>query len=128
MRNAFNFGWLVAAVIAGGCAYPEWSNQHSSRYYGMVDPDQTLERRLSFELNGHPDPDVANAASHVLVSAQNGTVTLNGAVPNEEARQKIDALVRSTEGVAVVNDQLLVPYTPTGDYGRPARVYTSPPE
>jgi hypothetical protein len=128
MKIASNFVLLAATLVIGGCAHPQWSTHRAPRYYGMVDPDQTLERRLGLELNRHSDPDVATAASHVLISAQNGTVTLSGAVSSEQTRQKIDAVVRNTDGVEVVNDQLLVPYTATSTYGRPARVYISPPE
>lgn len=125
--NIANNLWLLAALaVIAGCARPEWSTHHSPRYYGMVDPDQTLERRLRAELQR--DPAQASAAPHVLISAQNGTVTLSGAVPNEQTRREIDAIVRNTSGVEVVNDQLLAPYTPAGTFGRPARVYVSPPE
>jgi BON domain-containing protein len=110
--------------LVSGCAHPEWSARHSRRYYGMVDPDQTLERRLRFELDSRPD--LATTSPHVLISVQNGTVTLSGAVPSERTRQEIDAIVRNTSGVAMVNDQLQPPYAPTGSYGRPARIYASP--
>jgi hypothetical protein len=124
MSFASNVALLAAAVVLGGCAHAE--KTRSQRYYGMVDPDQTLERRLRLELNR--DPDLAAASPDLLISAQNGTVTLSGAVPNEQTRREIDAIIRNTSGVEVVNDQLLVPYTPAGTYGRPARVYVSPPE
>lgn len=112
---------LSLLIFAGGCARPEWAASRPARYYGMVDTDRSLEKELRYELNSHPD--LAGTAPHVLISAQNGTVTLSGVIPSEQARQEIDGIVRNTDGVAVVNDQLQPPYTPTGDYGRPARIY-----
>ena len=64
------------------------------------------------------------------VSAQNGVVTLHGAVPSEAARQRAVALTRSIEGVTNVSDQIEVrdtkaatspapdPRVPTGTAGR----------
>ena len=121
MRIAKRLLILALIVMAGGCAHD------SPRYYGMVDADKTLERRLRSELDRHPN--LASLAPNVRISAQNGTVTLSGVVPDQRKRQEIDAIVRNTSGVALVNDQLQPPpYTPAGNYGRPARIYSTPPE
>jgi len=117
---------LSIGIFAAGCAQPQWNARHTPRYYGLVDTDQALERKLRSDLNSYPD--LANTAPHVLISAQNGTVTLSGAVPNEQTRREIDGIVRTAPGVAVVNDQLQPPYTPTGDLGRPPRIYADPGE
>src|SRR5690349_19874 len=116
MKLAYSLALIASLVLINGCAHRQLAAHHSTRYYGMVDPDQTLERRVRAELNSNPD--LAAVAPNVLISAQNGTVTLSGSVPSEKGRQQIDAIVRNTSGVAVVNDQLLPPYSPTGDYGR----------
>jgi len=121
MKIANRLLMAASIIIVGGCAHDP------SRYYGMVDTDKTLERRLRSELDSHPN--LASISPNVLISAQNGTVTLSGVVPNPQKRQEIDAIVRDTSGVVAVKDQLLPPaYTPTGTYGRPARIYSSPPE
>lgn len=121
MKNTNGLLVSILMVMAGGCAHD------SSRYYGMVDPDKTLERRIHSELDNHPD--LASSAPDVLISAQNGTVTLNGVVPDPQKREEIDAIVRNTAGVVVLNDQLQPPpYTPTGTLGRPPRIYSTPPE
>jgi osmotically-inducible protein OsmY len=114
-------------VLVAGCANPERRVETPPRYYGMVDLDQTLEQQLRAKLDSHPD--LAASSSDVLISAQNGTVTLSGAVPSEQSRQEIIAIVRNAGGMAAINDQLVVPstYTPTGGSSRLPRVYVSPP-
>jgi osmotically-inducible protein OsmY len=127
MKIALSLVVFASMALVGGCANSEWTTNPSPRYYGMVDLDQTLEQQVRAELDSHPD--LAATAPDVLISAQNGTVTLSGAVPNEQTRQEILAVVRNGSGMAVINDQLVAPspYTPTGSYGRPPRVYVSPP-
>lgn len=126
MRIAGSLLPLVLVTLFAGCAGPGWHADRAPRYYGLVDTDQALEHKLRAELDSNAD--LSATAPRVLISAQNGTVTLSGSVPNEQARQQIDDIVRNTSGVAVVNDQLQPYYTPTGDFGRPPRVYLSPPQ
>src|SRR5262249_6682822 len=59
---------------------------------------------------------------HVDIDVHNGVVKLEGHVPTEATRQRIDAEVRSTPGVAAVKDELKV------DLPSPAtpRAYTAP--
>ncbi|HTL59209.1 MAG TPA: BON domain-containing protein [Candidatus Limnocylindrales bacterium] len=117
---------IVSIIFAAGCADRGGYAGHPPRYYGLVDTDQALERKLRAQLSSNAE--LSSTAPDVLISAQNGTVTLSGNVPSEQVRRQIDDIVRNTSGVDAVNDQLQPPYTPTGDFGRPPRVYTSPPQ
>ncbi len=96
----------------------------------QLEADRALENSLRSQLNRYGD--LAGVAPGVQIYAQNGTVTLNGTVPNARDRDMIESLVRDTGGVVAVNDQLQVgyppTYPPTGAVGAPVRVYTSPPD
>ena len=62
------------------------------------DADDGLEKTLRANIN----------EKHVDIDVHNGVVKLEGHVPNEATRQRIDAEVRSTPGVAAVKDELKV--------------------
>ena len=62
------------------------------------DADDGLEKTLRANIN----------EKHVDIDVHNGVVKLEGHVPNEATRQRIDAEVRSTAGVAAVKDELKV--------------------
>lgn len=74
--------------------------------------DVALETEIRAELNRYGD--LATVSPNVGVQANEGTVTLTGPVPNERDRQMIDTLVRNSNGVVAVNDQMQVTYPPTG--------------
>src|SRR5947207_1565244 len=62
----------------------------------------------------------------ISVSAQNGTITLNGIVPSEQQRQMIDDLVRNTSGVINVNNQLQLGSSPSTVYHQASSPYPRP--
>ena len=116
----------AAAVLAfaSGCSYPG-HYASNGRYYSQVDLDRALETSIRGRLNQYGQ--LGAAAANVMISAQNGTVTLSGPVPSEQDRQMIDALARNTSGVSSVIDQMQPSLAPTGAYGQPPRVYVTPP-
>jgi hypothetical protein len=54
---------------------------------------------------------------HVQVHVHKGIVTLDGRVPTQAERDRIDAMVRNTPGVVAVKDQLHVSLPSPGTYG-----------
>jgi len=61
------------------------------------------------------------------ISAQNGAVSLSGAVPTESQRKMIHSIARNTTGVVAINDQLeVVPPQPSPTYGQSAPSYGQP--
>jgi len=140
MTFANKFAILSSLVLAAGCS-DEIQRQAtygtdparggevitSSPYRApQVNPaDLSLETSLRDQLNRYGE--LASAAPNVQITARNGLVTLTGSVPSERDRQMIEAMVRNTAGVASLNDQLQVTYSPTGSYNQPPRVYAAQP-
>src|ERR1051326_1708714 len=82
----------------------------------LSDTDNALISRIHTELTRHPS--VSPFEPNVHVYAQNGAVTLTGAVPNDADRQAVDTFVRRLPGVASVRDEMQIapgaPLMPTG--------------
>jgi len=125
MKTLKHLGLAACLALVGGCAHPGYYGNNGS-YYGQVDLDRTLEQNVRAQLNQYGQ--LGTDAANIQVSAQNGTVTLSGPVPNEKDRQMIDALARNTSGVVSVIDQMQpTALVPTGAVGQPPRVYVVPP-
>jgi hypothetical protein len=92
--------------------------------YGKADEhdaDHALESGLRATLNQR----------HVHVHVHHGIVTLDGHVPTEADRQRIETMVRNTAGVVALKDKLKVELPSPGTYGVPPTVpvyLTAPPE
>src|SRR5262249_596627 len=119
--------------LAAGCSKPErYSEANFSPAYGYSgtptysssstttsSADQGLTSQVQQSLSN--DPSLVSVAPKVLVSAQNGAVTLSGNVSSDQEKQRIESLVKNTSGVVSVNNQLQV-IQPTSD--RPGqRIY-----
>jgi hypothetical protein len=86
----------VVALCAAGCA---------SNY--THEADRGLEGTLRAEVN----------EKHVHVDVDHGVVKLEGNVPTEADRERLDALVQNTPGVVAVKDRLHVEFPTPGTYG-----------
>ena len=118
----------VTAGIAllSGCAERGYYSTTGHHYYNQVDLDRSLETAVRANLNQYGN--LSTAAASVVISAQNGAVTLSGPVRNEQDRQMIDTVARNTSGVTSVIDQMQPGgLAPTSTYGAPPRVYVVPP-
>jgi trimeric autotransporter adhesin len=73
--------------------------------------DQVLITNIRQSLNNNPN--LAEVLPNIQVSAQNGTIILNGTVPSEQQKQAVETMVKSTSGVLNVNNQLQVNLSPT---------------
>lgn len=90
--------------------------------------DESLARAIRAAWN--QDPGLRNIVPQVQVSANNGVITLNGAVPSAEVRNSLVSLARNTPGVLGVTDQLNLTSTAQTApvYPPPSQVYTPPPQ
>jgi len=91
---------------------------------GLADDTHEADRGLEGSLRA------AINERHVHIHVKKGIVTLDGNVPTESDRQRIDALVRNTPGVAAVKDKLDVTLPQPGAVGPNAStvpVYATPP-
>jgi len=86
--------------------------------------DQVLITQIRQSLNNNPN--LVEVVPNIQVTAQNGTVILNGTVPNEQQKQAVETLVKSTAGVVNVNNQLQVNLSPTASKSadKSSRTYT----
>ncbi len=80
--------------------------------------DEAIEKNLRTTLNQR----------HVHVNVHEGIVTLEGRVRSEQDREAIEAMVRSTPGVAAVKDRLKVALPAPGEVAPPVTGVVTPPE
>src|SRR6266478_949760 len=96
--------------------------QGNSQFQNRGGTDQTLVMQVQDALK--KDTTIATFAPRIEVTAQNGAVTLNGSVPTDQDKQRIEAMVKSTSGVVSVNNQLQVSLQPTSEHpGQSSRLY-----
>jgi len=86
--------------------------------------DQVLITNIRQSLNNNPN--LAEVLPNIQVSAQNGTIILNGTVPSEQQKQAVETMVKSTSGVLNVNNQLQVNLSPTASksFDKSSRTYS----
>jgi osmotically-inducible protein OsmY len=77
-----------------------------------MEMDRALADRVKDALRNNAN--TGSMAPNINVSAQNGSVTLTGTVPNDQQRQMVDNLVRNVTGVSSVYDQMQIAAAPTG--------------
>ncbi|HET7626042.1 MAG TPA: BON domain-containing protein [Verrucomicrobiae bacterium] len=68
--------------------------------------DQTLAQQITQDLRS--DSSLSSALSQVRISLENGKVTLQGSVPNEQKKKDIESAVQKISGVSSVDNQLQV--------------------
>src|SRR5438105_2103568 len=115
MRIAQTLATISALLLAAGCSTAPHNYAYDHVDTGRISyppprsaADTALETEVRADLNRYGD--LAKVASNVQVYAQDGTVTLTGSVPTDKDRQMIETLVRNTQGVVSVNDQLQLTY------------------
>jgi osmotically-inducible protein OsmY len=97
MRTRPLFGSLLAAVLLGGCALAEAPRQLALDAATTT----TLKSRLATS-------EGMTTLFHVHVRTTDDMVRLTGSVPDEAARQRIDALARDVAGDNRVTNELTV--------------------
>ncbi len=89
---------LVAAAAGGGCQSVD------DRTAQQAMNDASLSAAVQARLTG----DRSSNFTLVQVEAKDGVVALSGAVPSARQRARAEELTRQVEGVAEVNNDLLV--------------------
>ncbi len=122
-------------LLAAGCTEPRYASTPpqviSAPAYTAVpgtytpataESDRALENQIHQELaNGQ----LSYLASHVNITASNGTVTLNGSVPTAQDREALDTLARNTTGVNnVINQVRIAPAVAETSPGGSAPIYS----
>ena len=74
--------------------------------YGPSEADLALAQSLRRILSA--DTSLASASRNMMMSIQNGRVTLTGTAPSENARRVVEQTVGSTAGVVSVEDRVQV--------------------
>jgi len=146
MTTTKTLAMVCSLVVAAGCTHryketrygtaaPDSYGATSSTYSGASNPshampgkpgttDLTLASTVKQTLQA--DPSFASASANIEVKAEHGTVTLTGTVPSEQQKQMIETKVRTTAGVANVNNQLQVSLAPTSDRSaQSSRIYSN---
>lgn len=89
--------------------------------------DQSLVFQVRQAL--HNNPNLTEVVPNIQINASGGTVILTGSVPNEQQKQAVETLVKSTTGVVNVNNQLQVALSPTSSASKSSdqskRIYSN---
>jgi len=105
-------------------SYSPSTSENSTSITATSGNDQVLVTQIRQSLNNNPN--LVEVVPNIQVSAQNGTIILNGTVPNERQKQAVETLVKNTSGVLNVNNQLQVNLSPTASKSadKSSRIYT----
>ena len=85
---------------------PETSSGTSTQTGTQSSGDTTTVSQVQQQLR--QDASLAPLVPGLQITAQNGTLTINGTVSSEQEKQKIETIAKSAAGVASVNNQLQV--------------------
>ena len=108
MKNKTKLAVALVALVLAGCATER--TYTTAPVITRNPADVALEDSLQAQLSRYGD--LAAVSSDVHFHANNGLVTITGAVRDERDRQMVDALCRSTAGVVEVNDQMVIAGAP----------------
>ena len=101
---AWRIGWLAICMSSTAVlAAPAGANAPASMPSQAGPTDASITRSVRAQL-----ADAAPGARYVTVETRNGIVTLAGRVDSEGTRERVVSLAIATDGVAAVNDQLVV--------------------
>ncbi len=108
---------VALAIVAGACNRAETSREAREAAADVRTVAARAGERLAdgwlttkVQAQFFADDDVK--ARYITVTTRDGVVTLRGFVDSDEARQEVLRIVRGTEGVDQINDQLLIGRSP----------------
>ena len=150
MKIGKHFSFISALLVVAGCSHHEQARytdygtpystggSTSSYQQSTGTAQQTTSSNPASQATSETDRNLVSQVQQSLrqdnalaglmpaiqISAQNGSVTIAGNVSSEQEKQKIESAVKSTSGVATVNNQLQVAGSPTSDRpGQGTRLY-----
>jgi osmotically-inducible protein OsmY len=85
---------------------PQASTTYNQTTIETTPADRTLIQQVQLAIRN--DTALVSVAPMIQISAQGGTVTLNGNVQNENQKQAVERAAKGTTGVVTVNHQLQV--------------------
>ncbi len=89
-------------IVPGNLETTTWEPQDQ----GLTQLDRAIIRQIRQAWN--QDYKLSLAATGLKIVADNGKVTISGTVETEQEKEKLEAMVQKTVGVASVKDQLTV--------------------
>jgi len=142
---------VCSLLVAAGCTHSNKQTKYGSSgtysgtpYYGNATTQPIPESSVSGTTGSGTfespvaaqvkqtltaDPTLALVAPQIQIKDENGKVTLMGTVANEQQKQIIETLAKSTTGVTSVDNQLQVSLQPTSDRsGQSSRIYSNATE
>lgn len=93
----------------GGSYSPGGATVGASTSQPQSQSDNTIVTQVRQSLQ--QDPEIAPIVPNIQISANNGTIDLNGTVQSEQQKRQIYSIVRNAGGVVAVNNQLQVSST-----------------
>lgn len=149
MKITHTIAMASALLLAAGCAHEEHHAQYDESispyasdgapryqpYGGSYSPggsttgtsasqpasrsDDTIVTQVRESLQ--QDPEIAPIVPNIQITANNGTVELNGTVQSQEQKRQIQSIVVNTGGVVIVDDHLHVSSTGQSGMGQTSR-------
>jgi osmotically-inducible protein OsmY len=125
MKILFAIPFVCLVILAAGCATnderpvgygreSETAPSPADRVYlgptDQIEADRALANVVQRQFDRYGA--LSTLKQGIQVSAQNGTVILNGSVPGEQERKMIEAMVENTQGVTAVDNRLRLPSSP----------------
>lgn len=93
----------AGAIVAGGATAGAMANDR--RTSGSFVDDEVIEWKI---IDALEEDEQIRGHTHLNATSYNGIVLLTGEVPDEVMRAKIDALIRSIDGVRQLHDETSV--------------------
>lgn len=105
-------GWvLIAFSLLFGCTAMVVGGSGAGGGYSADEREESVARAdaaISASINGHFNADPVVSEFRIDVRTYNGTVTLDGTVANVLARDQAGRIAKDTDGVVIVNNQIVV--------------------
>jgi hyperosmotically inducible protein len=96
---------LIALILMSGCTALVVGGSSAGGYETTVTASDSA---ISSRISGRYDADAVVGKYDISVRTYKGTVTLAGTVGNVAARDQAGTIAKETDGVVIVNNQIVV--------------------